>query len=67
MDNQYAFGGMDKHGKLDLGSFAAQAEHRAELDFRPSEGRVYFTRKAKSACPPPDPARTIHFHTDMLD
>jgi hypothetical protein len=46
MDDQYAFGEMDKHGKLDLGFFAAQADHRAELDFRPTEGRVYFTRKA---------------------
>jgi hypothetical protein len=47
MDDQYAFGEMDKdkHGKLDFGSFAGQADHRAELDFRPTERRVYFTRK----------------------
>jgi hypothetical protein len=44
MDDQYAFGEMDEGGKLALGNFAAEADHRARFDFMPIEGRVYFTR-----------------------
>jgi hypothetical protein len=44
IDNQYAFGELDEPGKLNLGAFAA--DHRVELDFRPIEGRIYFTRRA---------------------
>jgi hypothetical protein len=47
MDDQYAFGELDEPGKLNLGAFAA--DHYVELDFRPIEGRIYFTRPA-----PPD-------------
>jgi hypothetical protein len=43
MDDQYAFGELDEPGKLNLGAFAAN--HRAEPDFRPIEGRIYFTRR----------------------
>ena len=43
MDDQYAFGELDEPGKLNLGAFAA--DHRVELDFRPIEGRIYFTRR----------------------
>jgi hypothetical protein len=42
--NQYAFGELDEPGKLNLGTFAA--DHRVELDFRPIEGGIYFTRRA---------------------
>jgi hypothetical protein len=42
MDDQYAFGELDQPGKLNLGAFAT--DHQAELDFRPVEGRIYFTR-----------------------
>jgi hypothetical protein len=44
MDDQYAFGELDEPGKLNLGVFAA--DHLVELDFRPIEGRIYFTRRA---------------------
>jgi hypothetical protein len=44
MDDQYAFGELDEPGKLNLGAFAA--DHHVELDFRPIEGRIYFTRPA---------------------
>ena len=46
MDDQYAFGEMDEQGKASLAAFAAQSEHRSTVDFMPTEGRVYFTRKA---------------------
>jgi hypothetical protein len=45
MDFQYAFGELDELGKLNLGAFAA--DYGAEFDFRPIEGRIYFTRRAK--------------------
>ena len=41
-DDQYAFGELDEPGKLNLGAFAV--DHHTELDFRPVEGRIYFTR-----------------------
>jgi hypothetical protein len=44
MDDQYAFGELDEPGKINLGAFAAA--HRVEFDFRPIEGRIYFTRRA---------------------
>jgi hypothetical protein len=44
MDDQYAFGELDEPGKLNLGAFAA--DHLVEFDFRPIEGRIYFTRRA---------------------
>jgi hypothetical protein len=44
MDDQYAFGELDEPGKLNLGTFAAN--HRADPDFGPIEGRIYFTRRA---------------------
>jgi hypothetical protein len=44
MGDEYAFGEFDEPGKLNLGAFAAS--HRVELDFRPIEGRIYFTRWA---------------------
>ena len=46
MEDQYAFGEMDEEGKGTLGTFAAQSEHRSRVDFMPTEGRIYFTRKA---------------------
>jgi len=45
LDDNSAFGEMDPAGKSSLGAFAARAEHRSELDFRPTEGRIYFIRK----------------------
>jgi hypothetical protein len=44
MDDQYAFGEMDEQGKANLGAFAAQREHRCDIQFAPVEGRVYFIR-----------------------
>jgi hypothetical protein len=44
MDDQYAFGELDEPGKLNLGAFAA--DNLVEFDFRPIEGRIYFTRRA---------------------
>jgi hypothetical protein len=44
LDDEYAFGEMDDDGKRNLASFAAS--HRADPDFRPVEGRVYFVRNA---------------------
>ena len=44
VDEEYAFGEMDDHGKLRLEQFVAEATHRATVDFMPVEGRVYFTR-----------------------
>jgi hypothetical protein len=46
LEDQYAFGEMDEEGKGNLGAFAAQKEHRSTVEFMPTEGRVYFTRKA---------------------
>jgi hypothetical protein len=48
MDDQYAFGDMDDRGKANLAAFAAQTEHPSRFDIMPVEGRVYFTRTAKS-------------------
>jgi hypothetical protein len=48
MDDQYAFGEMDDVGKSNLGTFAAQSEHRSSVDIMPVEGRVYFTRKIRA-------------------
>ena len=47
MDDQYAFGEMDDAGKASLGTFAAQPEHRSDLQFAPTESRVYFIRTEK--------------------
>ncbi len=44
VDHQYAFGEMDDAGKANLGAFAAQPEHRCDVQFAPIEGRVYFIR-----------------------
>jgi hypothetical protein len=40
------FGEIDEVGKASLTAFAAEREHRSTPQFRPVEGRVYFTRKA---------------------
>jgi hypothetical protein len=45
MDDQYAFGEMDRQDKTNLAAFAAQIGHRSAFDFMPSEGRLYFTRQ----------------------
>jgi hypothetical protein len=45
MDEEEAFGEMDDAGKRRIGEFAAYLIHRSELNFMPTEGRVYFTRK----------------------
>src|SRR6266511_5874842 len=44
MGDQYAFGEMDEEGKANLGAFAAQREHRCDVQFAPVESRVYFIR-----------------------
>jgi hypothetical protein len=44
MGDEYAFAEFYEPGNLNLGAFAAN--HRVELDFRPIEGRIYFTRRA---------------------
>jgi hypothetical protein len=44
MDDQYAFGEMDDEGKANLSAFAAQRAHRCDIQFAPTEGRVYFIR-----------------------
>jgi hypothetical protein len=41
-DRQYAFGELDDAGKNRLATFAAH--HRCTLDFRPTEGRMYFRK-----------------------
>ncbi len=41
-EGQYAFGELDEGGKTRLAEFAAQC--RSLLDFRPTEGRIYFTK-----------------------
>jgi hypothetical protein len=41
----YAFGEMDDAGNRRLDEFAADARHRAIIDFMPAEGRVYFMRR----------------------
>ncbi len=45
MGDQYAFGEMDERGRSALGEFAAEREHRSQIEFAPTEGRVYFIRK----------------------
>ena len=40
-----AFGELDKDGARRLEEFAAEARHRSDVDYRPVEGRLYFTRK----------------------
>jgi hypothetical protein len=45
MDEEEAFGEMDKAGKRALAEFAAHSTHRSEFNFMPTEGRVYFTRR----------------------
>jgi len=40
---QYAFGEMDKDGRRNIESFAAQ--HQSVVNFMPVEGRVYFLRQ----------------------
>ena len=45
MESEYAFGEMDDFGRSNLATFAARADHRAEIEFRPAEGRIYFTRR----------------------
>jgi hypothetical protein len=46
MDEEEAFGEMDDAGKRRIGEFAAYSIHRSELNFMPTEGRVYFTRSS---------------------
>ena len=43
-DPDYAFGEMDDEGKHRLVEFAARS--RSDPQFIPTQGRVYFTRKA---------------------
>ena len=43
-DPDYAFGEMDDEGKHRLAEFAAKS--RGDPQFMPTQGRVYFTRKA---------------------
>ena len=45
MDEEEAFGEMDDAGKRRIGEFAAYSIHRSDINFMPTEGRVYFTRK----------------------
>jgi hypothetical protein len=45
MEGEYAFGETDDFGRSNLASFAARADNRADIDFRPAEGRIYFTRR----------------------
>ena len=45
MNEEEAFGEMDDAGKTRLAEFAAYPVHRSEINFMPTEGRVYFTRK----------------------
>ena len=40
-----AFGELDADGARRLEEFAAEARHRSDVDYRPVEGRLYFTRK----------------------
>jgi hypothetical protein len=49
MEPQYAFGEMDEAGRRRIESFAGESDHRSRLEFMPSEGRVYFVRKAHAA------------------
>jgi len=44
MDAQYAFGEMDEDGKRKIESFAV--DHSSDLEFMPTEQRVYFVRRA---------------------
>jgi hypothetical protein len=44
-DRQYAFGELDDAGKNRLATFAA--DHRCTLDFRPTEGRMYFRKNGQ--------------------
>ena len=44
--DQYAFGEMDKHGKLKLSAFAGKADRCCHVDVMPGESRIYFTRQA---------------------
>jgi len=41
-DQQYAFGEFDDAGKNQLATFAA--DYRCKPDFRPTEGRMYFSK-----------------------
>ena len=41
MESEYAFGEIDDFGRSNLASFAARADNRADIDFRPAEGRIY--------------------------
>jgi hypothetical protein len=45
MNEEEAFGEMDDAGKTRLAEFAAYPVHRSEINFMPTEGRLYFTRK----------------------
>jgi hypothetical protein len=45
VDEEYAFGEMDDDGERRLEEFAAAPEHHSTIDFMPTEGRVYFTRR----------------------
>ena len=46
-DDDTAFGEMDPAGRSSLETFAARAEHRSDLDFWPTEGRLYLTRQRR--------------------
>jgi hypothetical protein len=43
-EREYAFGEMDDEGKRRIGEFASEC--RCEVQFIPSEGRVYFRGRA---------------------
>jgi hypothetical protein len=45
MSDQYAFGELDKRGKLKLSAFAENADRCCHVDIMPGEGRIYFTRQ----------------------
>jgi hypothetical protein len=49
MSREYAFGDLDARGRLNLASFAEQADHRCEVQFMPVEGRVYFRKLSSRA------------------
>lgn len=45
VNEEEAFGEMDEPGKIRLAEFARYSIHRSEVNFMPTEGRLYFTRK----------------------
>ena len=44
VQEEYAFGETDEHGRRHLEEFAANPMHHSAIDIMPVEGRVYFKR-----------------------